>query len=46
MWQAIVKRYMIPTYQDITAFEMSLASHAESVDGKADGWGCMVQKKI
>jgi hypothetical protein len=46
MWDAIVKRHMIPTYQDITAFEMSLASYAESVGGKADGWGCMVQKKM
>jgi len=45
MWVAIVKRNMIPTYQVITAFEMSLASAAESVGGKADGWGCMLKKK-
>jgi hypothetical protein len=41
MWQAIVKRYMIPTHHDITALELRLTSQAESVGGKADGWGCM-----
>jgi len=41
MWQAIVKRYMIPTHRDITALESSLTAHAESVGGDADGWGCM-----
>ena len=45
MWDAIVKRYMIPTHQDITAFELSLATHAELVGGEADGWGCMTVKK-
>lgn len=42
MWDAIVKRYMIPTHHDITAFELSLAAHAESVGGEADGWGCVI----
>jgi len=41
MWQAIVKRYMIPKHSDIATFEMLLAGHAESVGGEADGWGCM-----
>jgi hypothetical protein len=45
MWDAIVKRHMIPTHQDITAFELSLATHAELVGGEADGWGCMTVKK-
>ncbi len=45
MWDAIVERVMIPTHQDITTFELSLAAHAESVGGKADGWGCMIVKK-
>ena len=45
MWDAIVKRYMIPTHQDITAFELSLAAQAESVGGEADGWGCMIVGK-
>ena len=44
MWDAIVKRYMVPTHQGITAFELTLASQAESVGGEADGWGCFVQK--
>ena len=44
MWQVTVKRYMIPTYRDVTALELSLASQAESVGGKADGWGCMMVK--
>jgi len=41
MWQVIVKRFMIPTHQDVTAFELSLAAQAELVGGTADGWGCM-----
>ncbi len=41
MWQAIVKRHMIPTHQDITAWELFLTAHAQSVGGEADGWGCM-----
>ena len=43
MWDAIVKRYMIPTHEEITAFESALAAHAESVGGEADGWGCFRQ---
>jgi hypothetical protein len=43
MWQAIVKRHMIPTHRDITALELRLAAHAESVGGEADGWGCFKQ---
>jgi hypothetical protein len=46
MWDAIVKRYMIPTHTDITTFELSLATHAELVGGEADGWGCMTVKKV
>jgi hypothetical protein len=45
MWDAIVKRYMIPTHHDITTFELSLAAKAGSVGGEADGWGCMTVKK-
>ena len=40
MWQAIVKRYMVPTHADITAVESALSDRAESVGGEADGWGC------
>jgi hypothetical protein len=45
MWDAIVHRYMIPTHRDITALELLLATHAEFVGGKADGWGCMTVKR-
>ena len=41
MWQAIVKRHMIPIHPDITALELALTGHALSVGGEADGWGCM-----
>jgi hypothetical protein len=46
MWEVTVKRYMAPTYKDVTALEVSLASQAESVGGKADGWGCMIVKSV
>lgn len=40
MWQAIVKRDMVPTHRDITTLELRLTSQAESVGGESDGWGC------
>jgi hypothetical protein len=40
-WEAIVKRYMVPTHEDITALEVSLTQRAVAVGGEADGWGCM-----
>jgi len=46
MWGAIVSGHMVPTHQDITALELSLATKAKSVGGEADGWGCFVQKDI
>lgn len=45
MWDVIVKRYMIPTHQDITSFEQLLATKAESLGGKGDGWGYIPVKK-
>lgn len=41
MWQVIVKRYMLPTHEDITELESALSTHAQSVGGEPDGWGCM-----
>ncbi len=41
MWQAIVKRYMVPIHADITRIELALSDRAESVGGEADGWGCL-----
>lgn len=40
-WQAVVKRYMVPSHQGITQLEVELTRRAESVGGQADGWGCM-----
>ncbi len=45
MWQAIVKRFMLPTHQDITAIEWSLTESAVLAGGQADGWGCMCVPK-
>jgi hypothetical protein len=39
-WQVAVKYRMVPNHQDITALESELSAKAESVGGKADGWGC------
>jgi len=44
MWQAIVKRYMVPSYQEITALESALGGQAQLVGGEPDGWGCMAVK--
>ena len=44
-WQVAVKRFMIPTHQEITALEHSLAVQAELLGGEAVGWGCMTIKK-
>ncbi len=41
MWQAIVKKYMIPEHSAIGRIEADLTSRAKSVGGEADGWGCM-----
>lgn len=41
MWEVIVKRYMVPTHEHITALELSLTHRAECAGGEADGWGCM-----
>ncbi len=40
MWQAIVKRHMIPTHREIAALELALSANAESVGGEPDGWSC------
>jgi len=45
MWQAIVRRHMLPTHQGVTALEAALTARAESLGGKADGWGCMAVKR-
>jgi hypothetical protein len=44
MWQAIVKRHMIPTHDAITSLELTLTTRAEQAGGESDGWGCMLVK--
>ena len=41
-WQAVVRCRMIPTHQAIGGMESSLTVRAQSVGGKADGWGCLL----
>jgi hypothetical protein len=41
MWQAIVKRHMIPVHREIMALKLALSAHAKSVGGEPDGWGGM-----
>lgn len=46
MWQTKVTKFMVPTHQDITAFEITLTGFAQSYGGEPDGWGCFqVDKK-
>lgn len=46
MWEAIVKRFMVPTHGDITNVETDLTARAETVGGEADGWGCMQVDRV
>lgn len=41
MWQAIVRRMMIPTHAAITRLEQQMTKRAEQVGGEPDGWGCL-----
>jgi len=41
MWEVIVQNYMVPDHNAVTEMEAALTQKANSVDGKADGWGCM-----
>ena len=34
-------KMMLPTYENITAFELKLADRASTVEGYLDGWGVM-----
>ena len=42
LWQVVVQRFIVPSHREITALEFFLSSHAVSVGGQADGWGCML----
>lgn len=41
MWQAIVKKHMIPDHTEITRIEVDLGTRAAAAGGFADGWVCM-----
>ncbi len=45
LWQAIVKNNMVPDHAAISAMEAALTIKAKTVDGTADGWGCMQIKR-
>lgn len=39
-WDVTVTVNMLPTYEDITAFEAKLEKVAVPLGGRNDGWGC------
>jgi len=43
MWEATVKKNMVPTHAAITELEKALTTLAESYQGEADGWGSFKQ---
>ena len=42
-WQVEVHPVMEPTHENISGFEALLASDAEPLGGRNDGWGCFSQ---
>jgi len=40
MWQAEVKKYMIPEHAEITEIEAELSRRAAPLNGLPDGWCC------
>ena len=42
-WQIGIHPILIPTYVNVVALEDLLATEAEILDGKNDGWGCFEQ---
>ena len=39
-WDVIVVKYMVPSHEEIRAFEDSLQRVADTFGGRNDGWGC------
>jgi Regulator of ribonuclease activity B len=39
-WDVIVVKHMVPSHEEIGAFEDSLQSVADTFGGRNDGWGC------
>ena len=44
-WDVVIAKYMTPSHQEITDFEISLQEVAESMGGRNDGWGCFSESK-
>ncbi len=44
-WDVVVIKHMIPTYEEIGAFEESLQEAAISFGGYNDGWGCLSESQ-
>lgn len=40
-WDVIVVKQMIPSHEEIGAFETSLKRMADTYGGHNDGWGCL-----
>ena len=45
-WDVCVIKHMIPSYDDIVAFEDELESIATPLLGRNDGWGCITQNGL
>ncbi len=39
-WEVVVKKYMVPSHNEIGSFEEALHSIASPLGGRNDGWGC------
>ena len=39
-WDVIVVKHMVPSHEEIGAFEDSLQQVADTLEGHNDGWGC------
>ncbi|WP_140986911.1 ribonuclease E inhibitor RraB [Asticcacaulis tiandongensis] len=40
IWDVTVDKYMLPSYDEITCFELKIAEFATPLNGHNDGWGC------
>jgi len=43
-WDVVVVKYMLPSHEGITQFELELEIMASRFGGSNDGWGCFCQK--
>jgi len=43
-WDVVVVKYMLPSHEGITQFELELENIASRFGGSNDGWGCFNQK--